>query len=346
MPHNTQTTVQAKSALYDAAAKLIKEIIWRYGIRFRPTKQPICLYASRRSGSSLLMETIAVNRGVLYSDQPFTAYTANAVNLNMLPLFPYGQIAYPDTTEEQLLHNFLRGVLKGEIRANWPWKLFGPEFHRYNDRICLKITDGKLLIDWIAEQFHVHTVVLTRHPISQALSVKQLGWLSTGKGLLRNASYVSRWLNQELFDFCTQIYSTGTELEWRVLDWALENLPLIEQLKARQEWLYVSYEDLIAHSDLVISVLCEQLGLPDRSGMLRRLRSPSRSTRRESTQERKAAIERGDQHQLVDSWRAHVSDDDVSRSFAILDKLDLRLYQPEDSFPNSTWLRRPTIAVR
>ncbi len=65
---------QMKDPLRSAFALFLKELVWRYAIRFKPAKRPICLYASRRSGSTLLMEVIGANRGVMFSDQPFGLY--------------------------------------------------------------------------------------------------------------------------------------------------------------------------------------------------------------------------------------------------------------------------------
>ena len=180
----------ARNPLRDAAAQWIKEMIWRSAVRFTPRRLPICLYASRRSGSTLLMEVIGSNRRVMFSDQPFSLYTASRANLNRLPIFSYGQIAHPDPDEEAAIQVYLEGLFSGEIRANSPWKAWSPQFHVFNDRICLKITDAKCLIDWIDSRFDVKTVVLTRHPIAQALSVSNLNWLTTGKGLLDRKSVV------------------------------------------------------------------------------------------------------------------------------------------------------------
>ena len=183
---NSAFTGQAKDPIRSAFALFLKELIWRYAIRFEPSQRPICLYGARRSGSTLLMEVIGVNRGVMFSDQPFGLYTAISANINRLPLFPYGQIAFPDPEEEGIFRTYVEGILSGRIRANIPWKFWSRGFHFSNNRICLKITDAKAMIDWIDHQFDVHTVVLTRHPIAQALSVEANRWFTTGKGFLRN----------------------------------------------------------------------------------------------------------------------------------------------------------------
>ena len=213
-------TGQMKDALRTACTQFVKELIWRCLIRFQPTKRPICIYGSRRSGSTLLMQVIAANRGVMFSDQPFGVYSGSLASINRLPLFPYGQIAFPDATEEAILRTYLNDVLHGRIRVNVPWKFWSRDFHFANDRICLKITDAKALADWIDHEFDVHTVVLTRHPLAQAHSVSRNRWFTTGKGLLRNPRFAQRWLSHDQLAFADHIYQDGTELERRIADWA------------------------------------------------------------------------------------------------------------------------------
>ena len=212
---------RARYPLRDAAVQVIKELIWRYVVRFEPRRTPLCIYGSRRSGSTLLMEAIGNNRRVMFSDQPFTAYTISRANLNHLPLFSYGQIICPDPEEERSLHTYCTRLLAGEIRANIPWKLGSPEFHFRNDRLCLKITDAKGMADWLDQHFAVHSIVLTRHPIAQSLSVMNTQWMTTGKGLLRNEGYAARWLNSDLKAFCEDIYRSGPRLHQHVTDWCV-----------------------------------------------------------------------------------------------------------------------------
>jgi len=289
------------------------------------------------------MEVICANPGIMFSDQPFGLYTASSANINRLPLFAYGQISHPDAEETQLLQAYVVGLLDGRIKANAPWKFWSREFHFRNDRICLKITDAKSIVDWLDTTFHPHTVILTRHPIAQALSVSKLGWYVTGKGLLRNAEYVARWLTRDLEEFCWEIYRHGSDLQRRTLDWSLENLPLLRQLPAHPEWLYVSYENLITHTPAVVDFLADQLQLPNRRQMVARVGQPSRSTRRESTADRKQMIHQRDRDRLIDSWQTTVTTEDVQSCFRILDRFEITLYRPDSSLPDPTQVARPSM---
>jgi hypothetical protein len=337
---NRNAAVQVKDPLRTALAQSVKELIWRCGLRLSACKRPICLYASRRSGSTLLMEMIGVNPGVMFSDQPFGIYTASSANINLLPVFAYGQIAYPDEEEQAILTQYLEGLFSGRVKANAPWKFWSPEFHFRNDRVCLKITDAKPLIEWIDRQFDVHTVMLTRHPIAQAISVANVGWLPTGKGLLRNRGYVERWLSDDLEAFCWEAYRSGSELVRRTLDWAIENLPLIALLPKHPDWLYVSYEDLVANTRAVVDTLADRLELPARNRMIARANRPSRSTRRESTAERQQMIQDHDREKLLNSWQTKIAPDELRDCFEVLDRFAINLYRPDCSMPQHYRLGR------
>lgn len=338
--------MKRKSPIHLAISQLVRELTWLCALHFKPTKRPICLYASRRSGSSLLMEVICVNAGVMFSDQPFGLYTASSANLNLLPLFPYGQIAFPDPEEEAMLRDYINGVLYGRVRANVPWKLWSREFHFSNHRICLKITDAKALIDWIDSNFDVHTLVLTRHPIAQAISVSNTGWATTSKGFLYNSRFVQRWLDNRLEDYCWDLYWSGSELERRVLDWALENLPMLSLLPRRKDWLYLSYEDLISNTEASVEYLAGNLGLEGQRAMIDRVAEPSRSCKRESTPERRQLIRAHNREQLINSWRSQIDSEQQRACFRILDRFEIDLYQYGSSMPDHTRLGRPGISVR
>lgn len=336
-------TGQERNSLNVAIAQLIKELVWSV-VRFRPTKKPICLHASRRSGSTLLMQVIAANQGVMFSDQPFGLYSIGSANVNRLPVFAYSQVTCPDEDEAAILRRYFQRLIDGEIRVNAPWKLWSPDFHLFNDRICLKITDAKALIDWIDQQFDVQTVVLTRHPVAQAMSVADNGWLTTGKGLLKNSDFVEQWLSDGLESYCWDLYRHGSELERRIVDWALENLVPLRLLPERLDWLFIGYEDLICQTPKVLDYLAAELRLDNRKAMAKQVVRPSRSTRGASSVERQGMIQTRNQDGLLDSWQARIDDDDLRGCFRVLDRFGIDLYRPDSSRPDHRRVAREGFA--
>ena len=120
----------------------------------------------------------------------------------------------------------------------------------------------------------------------------------------------------------------------------LENLPLLSMLQQRQDWLYVSYEDLILNSAGVIDYLADQLQLEDRNAMCAQLKQPSRSSGRESTGATRQLILKQDRQQLVNSWRAQFDDDQLQQAFGVLNRFGITLYRPDQGLPDHQRLDR------
>ena len=320
----------------NAARQLAKELLWRLTYRHRsdPDKADICVYSSRRGGSTMLMEILGANRGMSFSDQPFGLFTASRPNINRLPIFPYGQIYAPDEQEQALLKDYVDGLFAGEIPANVPWKFWSGRGFGRTDRMTLKITDAKGLAGWFDSNYPVHTVVMTRHPIAQALSVQRIGWQITGKGFLRNDAYRRDHLTPELVEMCERVYAAGPSLACHVLDWGLENLPLIKGLRRNPHWVHVSYEGLVADSAAVVSMLARRLDLPDEARMLEVAGRPSRSTKRSSTAATVKNIRSGDVDHLLLGWRRKADEAELAGCFELLERLGVRLYGADSAYPD------------
>lgn len=331
----------ADSNVKGAGKLLIKEIIWRCLSRHSPSnKKNICLYASRRSGGTILMEVIASNKGITFSGQPFALYSASPSNLKLLPIFEYSQIISMDPEEEKMLRDYINGIFSGDIHANAPW-----QFWRYggiirSDRVLLKVTDAKSIVDWIDKNFRVNTVIMTRHPIPQALSVIRNQWMVTGKAFLRNRFFVENYLDDRQVTFCEDIYRNGSALRRHVTDWALENLIPIRLLPDRPNWKFVAYENLIMEPEDTIRQIAQALVLSDYDAMIRRLQQPSRTTRIESTQITRQKILEGDRKYLLYRWKSKVSNEDEKYAIKVLECLGIELYRYGDVMPNTVSVGR------
>ena len=294
----------------------------------------IFLYASRRSGSTLLMEVIASNKLITYSDQPFGLYTITPWNLNLLPLFEYSQIISLDKKEEVLIKNYVSGILKGNIFANAPWRFWRYGLFINSNRTILKITDAKSAIDWFDKKFSPYTVVMTRHPIPQALSVIKNGWELTGKAFTRNDFYRKNYLSKDQFKYCTDIYKKGTTLQKHVLDWTLENLVMLKLLPKRAHWKHVSFEHLVVNSTDIINSLSSSLELGDIDKMKNVLNKPSKSTKLKSNLKINKKISKEMKFDLVSKWKDKIPDSEERTVMEILTVFDLDLYKFGDLYPN------------
>jgi hypothetical protein len=303
-------------SLRDSVRSTAKEAIW-LTVRHRPgDKRNICLFCTRRGGSTWLMEVIAANRGVLPLNQPIEIVTPN--------LTPYQFRRYTDD------------LMAGRIRVNAPVAFWRKGFRFRTDRLLLKITGGKPMMDWFDTNYPVDVVYLVRHPVPQSLSCIRNGWPTTTKIYLRNEWFVETVLaDPALRDYAESIDRTGSELERFVVNWVVENLYSLQVLPQRPQWVALSYEECVVDQARVFTEVCRRLELTDIDRMRAASTRESRSSSLSSA-ETVSAIKSGDRQEQISGWRKRISPEDEKRVAEILDRFGVTLYSATDPLPNWT----------
>ncbi len=307
----------------------LKETLWLLS-RHRPgPRKNICLFANRRGGSSWLMDVLSVNRGLKYLDQPFSLHSASSSQLAYLPVVEQSQFIYLDEAQERQVKRYLDLLFIGALQVNAPWEFWRPAFDFVSDRLLLKITDAKGLIDWIDTHYDVHIVYLTRHPIPTALSIIRNRWSPTTSAYLRNETFVARHLNDRQYAFCRDLMKKGTLLQQHVLNWVLENRIPLQLLPQRPRWLHLSYEEMILLPEQVLPTLARDLELTDLDRMKKIVRSPSRSTKKPSS----VYTSTTPPLEQLRFWQDRLSREEQRSLFEIMDMLELSLYRPDSPLP-------------
>lgn len=330
-----------RTNMSNALKQLVKEVIWATVYRHKPdpSHPTIAIFSSRRGGSTLMMELIAANKGFSFSDQPFGLYTMTCAQLNALPVFAYSQIIAPDPKEWAQIKEYIGAILSGALTVNGPWKFWKTPHSIRSDRMVLKITDAKSIAPELVAHFGLTPVVMTRHPISQSLSVQKNGWDTTARAFLRNKDFVATYLTPELEARAWDLVHDADPMKGRLLDWTLENLPLIAALKENPDWLYLPYETLIAHPDASITRLAQACQLDDPAAMLAQLEYPSRSTKRSSSKTTRKQISAGEHSYILARWRKQVDAEAEAALLAIPAQFGLPLYhvgEDEPRWPQET----------
>lgn len=323
------------SPLNFALRRAAKEVAWKFLHRHQPdTSLPdVAIFSSRRGGSTLLMEVLSVNRGMSFSDQPYSLYTASEAQLQVLPLLEYGQIISPDRHELDQVFEYTRQILDGRLVVNGPWKFWKAGSNMRTSRMILKITDAKSIAQELAEQFGLSVIVMTRHPISQSLSVERNGWETTARAFLRNRAFTERWLPGALLEEAWAIARGPDPLARRVLDWTLENLPLIDTCRNNPDWLFLSYEELVLKPEESITRLARHCRFDDEDAMLAKLLQPSRSTKRSSTSDTKRRIAEGNAEYIARRWRQKIDTEQEQNLLAICHRFGLNIYAHGEDIP-------------
>ena len=329
-------------ALRDSARATVKELVWLTVRYEHGTRPDICLFCTRRGGSTWLMETIAANRGILPLNQPLEILTPNLTpyQYRRLPKFDKGQVVHPDADQERELRAYTDDLMAGRIRVNAPHRVWAREFRFRTDRLLLKIGDAKPMMDWFDATYDLDIVYLTRHPVPQALSCLRNGWLTSTSAYLRNDWFRAEVIaDEQLGTYAEHLDRTGSDLERYVLNWVVENLYPLRVIADRPQWLALSYEECVLDQDRVLKEVCTRLGLTDLERMRRAAARASRSSGL-SDAATLSAIRGGDRQRQVSGWEEQVDESDRRAVARILDRFGIGLYSADHPLPDWSGYRR------
>ena len=287
---------------------------------------PVFLFSNARSGSSWLMELIATQPGVRFVDEPLSPAQFSVPGA---PLPPTWDFLLPHPEREERLGPYFDDLLAGRCSIGAP-SLFSKFYRPYTWRIVLKILRCHDLMNWFEQRYHGRVVYLLRHPIPTNLSRTVYPRLSL---FLDNDEYCHRYLTADQREFGRQVLSRGSELEKKVLDWALQNLPPLRFLD-RQGWLCLHYEDLVLDAKPELERMASHLELPHVKRMLKRATVPSQTIRISERRTQQHFAEGGyDRSFLLRRWRERVSEAEEQRVFELLSVYGLNEYARGEDLP-------------
>ena len=289
-------------------------------------KPNIVIFANRRGGSTILAEAININRGIWFVNEPFAFIEGHGSNTSqqrhMLQPKPHSIFLTVEQHEEASTMSYIDGLMHAQLRQNG--YLRRPKSILVANRSLLKILNAGALIDWLAEKFDFQSVHLLRHPGAQALSVHRCGWEWSTPAFMQSPLYLDRYITDKQLGLIKRIVNSGSEMERGVLNWVLENLPL---LRFPGSILRICYEDLVTDTEFVIDTLANYLNLEQREEMVRQVIGRPSGSSRGSTDATITAIKSGDRKAMIYRWLEHYDEVDLSNCQRILDEFEIDCYQ-------------------
>ncbi len=307
-------------------------------------KPDVFIFASARSGSTLMHELILTQPGFKPCKVPFDLrYGPIARHLASGGIQSWADLYTESATD--VIHAYIRGISDGKIHISDPF-FFRNHFRLLTRRIAFKILHAcEDRISWFSDTFGGRIVYLLRHPIPVSFSRRQIPRLE----VFVTSDY-KRHFSRSQLDFARRVIDSGTDMERAVLDWCLQNSVALRQ--ATDEWTIVSYEQLVLDPEPVVEALARRLDLPEPKRMLARLNKPSYSTKWSDEKTKKVLEERlhdGEERAdkrlntwLVEKWREKIEEGEEHRLMEMLDVFELDLYRSGDALPASRfWIRSP-----
>jgi hypothetical protein len=282
----------------------------------------IFLFSMPRSGSTWLMEMIYTQPGFQWCREPF----------NIREPVVRDHLGIDDWTElymlrsEDKIKRYIYSINTGKMRDS---RLRYPKFLSKQHRLVTRQTIFKILhfgedrINWFRDTFNGRVVYLIRHPIPVTLSRKELPRLQA-----RLNSDFRRHFSESQLAFARQIVEKGNEFDKGILDWCLQNrVPMRDRT---DDWIVVSYEQLVLDVEPIIQKLYAQLNFPNPELMREQWAIPSGSVKKQSDNvtENVLTQQRTDEsmHWLVEKWRKKISQEQETRAIEILSVFGLDTY--------------------
>jgi hypothetical protein len=316
-------------AKYYHARTTIKRAIWTLQ-RYQPGSPAghVALFASRRGGSSWIMEVISANPEFRYIAQPFVAYDQGGRWDHGTVNYDYARFIDPAEAELEGIGEFIDGILSGRHVLRAPWQVWDGDFWRRKSRTVMKILQAKALMPWFEQRFGLKVVYLLRHPLAQASSVMKAGWPPMHRTFLEHPGFREKYLDPAQQEFCARVSADGSLLDHHVLTWCLDNLLPLRALKSPTSWTVVSYEDCVLKPEATLRYLSESLDLPSIERMQAQMAVVSRTAKFSNDSNAEVLGEA----QLA-KWQKSVSPAEIVSAFDILKALDIDAYSDDSLVP-------------
>lgn len=221
----------------------------------------------------------------------------------------------------------LKRALKSVAGSRGPFYYRIARWNPFHTAAVIKDPIGCLLTGYLAERHGVRPVVLVRHPLAVAASVKRLGWTPT-LDFLREQPRLSEdyFSSSDWTDADVSTPVRAAAWQWRAL-----NRVLLTEADRHDDWLLVSHEEISRDPVATFRRLYSALELPWSSRI-------ERGIRRRTSSRNPAEARRGrtqdfarDSRALLDLRVSMLDPEERREVFEITAEVALRVY-PEESF--------------
>jgi hypothetical protein len=283
----------------------------------RDLDRSILVAGTGRSGTTWLGDLITSQISCRVMFEPF-----NPDLVSEYSGYNYFQYMRP-ADEDQVLHEFARKVLSGEIRNRWVDHKNEQIFPEYR---IIKEIRANLLLKWLHDRFpEVPILFIMRHPCAVVLSRMELGWATDAdiEPFLSQPDLVTDHLASHL----ELIRNARTDVEKHAIIWCVSNLIPLKQFEPGSLKI-VYYEKLCTQPEIELSTILDLIGKERRQLLSEKFDRPSQTTRETS-----AVVTGADK---ISSWKRKLDASQIERILDIVNAFGLgELYgdsfQPQDS---------------
>ncbi|MFW5996291.1 MAG: sulfotransferase domain-containing protein [Halanaerobiaceae bacterium] len=335
--------------MFNKIPHMIKKVLNLLHYHRQGDKKDIFIFSSFRSGSTWLAEIINSEPGVKFPISPNKIEFLDNIDPYYKKIQPRPFYIELSDEEKKVMADYIKKTSQGKIiYAQRYVDLFSQNHNFISERSVFRLLRSTYLMDWFIEEFDIHSLYLIRHPIATALSRKKVWEKSPNPSYwgpkinyIYNSNYFQKkFLTPDLKSFLEKKLKDCTTLEKFIITWCMENLPPLKKIQDKEEnFLTLTYEDLLINAEKVLPLLCKKLNLETKDRMLDRLHIPS-STVRYSDRQTKNKFSKNtySREYLLKKWEKDVPGPEKKKIHTILKQFDINIYTPDSFMPGEEYL--------
>lgn len=252
-------------------------------------RRPILVTGLHRSGTSWTGQMIALSPDVGYIHEPFSVnhhpgMFAGPIPFWFLHITDENEAEYLDHLRKTLSFSYSLGAeLRAIRKPRHVTRIVrdGGRFMRHKHAGARPLLKDPLAIfsaEWLAATFDMQVVVLVRHPLSIAASMKRLGYRHPFGDFVKQPSLMEGYLqaySAEIADLAGRQPSIAEEAS---LLWRMSTAVILGYQQRHPDWLFYRYEDLALDPDTHFEKIFRELEIDlttDLREKIRRTVSPN-----------------------------------------------------------------------
>ncbi|PEN12815.1 hypothetical protein CRI94_12475 [Longibacter salinarum] len=219
-----------------------------------------------------------------------------------------------------------RKVAKRLFGSRGPFYLRLAKANWFRRHALIKDPMAGLTTDFLYREFGVKPVVIVRHPVSLAASLKRLSWFPEVYDFALQPDVIANHLEDDL-------HLLHTNWEDRLLEsmahWRMLYRVLLDQAEKHGDWIVVTHEELSSHPVRVFRRIYRECGLPWSDGVHKKILSLTTNNGKAYASDGRVQDFKRDSASIFEMRRDSVPLNTRRDIFEITSEIALRIYDRE-----------------
>ena len=312
------------------------------------SRRPILITGAHRSGSTWVGKMVGKSPDVCNIFEPFNKEFGPGICRNVFDTwFPY----ITGENEEKYLHcleqtvHFKFHLFKEmfAIRTKWQLRNCFENFINFHmarmkkQRPMFKDPIAIFSAPWLAKRFDFQVVVLIRHPLAFAGSLKRLDWQFHFKDFIKQPLLLEGPLKSFKAEIETRAANPGDIIDQAVLLWNVIYGCVRDYREQYPEWIFARHEDISMDPVKEFKDMFGKLNLEFTPAVEQFIREYSEGSNPVETPGNKATFLKRDSSENVNNWKKRLSPEEIGRVKDGTEALACLFYpEPRWGFSNDT----------